>query len=103
MAYLGTGLTMHALGPILHGIVLRGIGVGRALVGEQCVEKDDVAFEQVDAPEVANDAMAVPGATIGQALAIRFLQSKVLARAAVGGADGDLRRYTGNSNESSPL
>lgn len=43
---------------------------------------------QVDAPEVANQALAVPGATIGQALAIGFLQSKVLAGGAVGGVDG---------------
>ena len=86
---------MHALGPSPNGIVLWGFGVGRVLVGEQFVEAGGLGFEQVDAPEVAKDAMAVPGATIGQALAIRFLQSKVLAGAAVEGAEGDFAEVHG--------
>jgi len=86
---------MHALGPSLNGIVLRRVGVGRALVGEQFVEAGGVGFEQVDATEVANHAMAVPGAAIGQALAIGFLQPEVLAGVPSEARIVTLRRYTG--------
>ena len=86
---------MRAPVPLLHGIVLRGIGVSRALAGEQFVEAGGVGFEQVDAPEVANHAMAVLGAAVGQALAIGFLQSEVLAGVPSEARTVTLRRYTG--------
>ena len=47
------------------------------LAGEQFVEAADMGFEQVDAFEAANHALAVLGTAVGLALSIRFLQPEV--------------------------
>ena len=52
-----------------------------------------MGFEQVDAPEAANHALAMLGTAVG--LAMGFLQSEILAGGAVGGVDSDLAEVHG--------
>lgn len=66
--------------PSLHGIVSQAIRTDWTLAGEQFVGAGTVRLEQVDAPEVANHALAVLGIAAGQTLAKVFLRPEVFAK-----------------------
>ena len=65
--------------PGLHGIVSRALRADRVLASEQFVEAGTRRLEQVNAPEVANHALAVLGTAAGQTLAKGFLRPEALA------------------------